>query len=153
MPNLSITEQLSSLQRLHKEALTKLWRTFFNVYPPLRMRKELMVQFLAYRMQEQEFGPLSDSSHRRLGQLAKTIEDNSNPSLGRRLPIKPGTRLIREWKDQVHAVNVEEGSYEYRGTRYGSLSEIARLITGTRWSGPLFFGLKGKGITNSKEAA
>ena len=62
--------------------------------------------------------------------------------VSQRPAIKPGTRLIRQWKDQVHIVNVEEGNYEYRGARYESLSEIARLITGTRWSGPLFFGLK-----------
>lgn len=151
MPNLSITDRLSSLPRLHKEALTELWREFFSADPPLRMRKELMVQFLAYRMQEQEFGPVSERSHRRLCQLAKAIEGNSNTSSLQRFPIKPGTRLIRQWKDQIHIVDVEEGSYEYRCARYDSLSEIARLITGTRWSGPLFFGLKGQAIKKSRE--
>jgi hypothetical protein len=104
-------------------------------------------------MQEQEFGTLSDRSRRLLEQVAKAIEADSNISLSARSPIKPGTRLIRQWKDQIHIVNVEEGAYEYRGARYESLSEIARLITGTRWSGPLFFGLKGKGIKTLKEAA
>jgi hypothetical protein len=56
--------------------------------------------------------------------------------------LKPGTRLVRQWRDQVHLVNVEADGYEYQGARYQSLSEIARLITGTRWSGPLFFGIK-----------
>jgi hypothetical protein len=106
------------------------------------MRKELMLQFVAYRLQEREFGALSDSSYRRLRELASAIEANSNAPVSQRPAIKPGTRLIRQWKNQVHIVNVEEGSYEYRGARYQSLSEIARLITGTRWSGPLFFGLK-----------
>jgi hypothetical protein len=153
MPNMSIANQLSSLRSLHKEALAGLWRELFEKAPPTRMRKELMLQFIAYRVQEQEFGSLSDGSRRRLGQLARAIEDNANSSSSGRCRIKPGTRLIRQWKDQVHVVNVEEGSYEYRGTRYDSLSEIARLITGTRWSGPLFFGLKDKRIENSKEAA
>ena len=54
----------------------------------------------------------------------------------------PGTRLVRQWGDRVHLVNVETNGYEYHGARYQSLSEIARLITGTRWSGPLFFGIK-----------
>ena len=66
------------------------------------------------------------------------------PSVSTRPPIKPGTRLVRQWKEQVHVVEVETEGYEYKGTRYESLSEIARLITGTRWSGPLFFGLKDK---------
>jgi Protein of unknown function (DUF2924) len=92
-------------------------------------------------VQKQAFGALSDSS-RRLKELASAIEANSNGPVSQRAAIKPGTRLIRQWKDQVHIVNVEEGKYEYRGARYESLSEIARLITGTRWSGPLFFGLK-----------
>jgi Protein of unknown function (DUF2924) len=56
--------------------------------------------------------------------------------------IAPGTRFIREWQNQVHLVNVEAKGYEYRGVRYRSLSEIARRITGTRWSGPLFFGVQ-----------
>jgi len=142
MPNSSIASQLSFLPNLHKAALSELWRQLFKTDPPLRMRKELMLQFVAYRMQEREFGALSNSSHRRLRELANAIEGNSNARVSQRPTIKPGTRFIRQWKDQVHVVNVEEGNYEYRGARYDSLSEIARLITGTRWSGPLFFGLK-----------
>jgi hypothetical protein len=153
MPNMSITDQLSSLPSMHKEALARLWRGLFETDPPSRMRKELMLQFLAYRMQEQEFGPLSERSHRRLCQVAKAIKDSANTFLLQKIPIRAGTRLIRKWKDQVHIVNVEEDSYEYRGTRYDSLSEIARLITGTRWSGPLFFGLKNKRVENSRVAA
>lgn len=153
MPNAPITDRLLSLPRLPKEALVAVCRELFGNKPPAQMRKELMVQFLAYRMQEQEFGSLSESSRHRLGQLAKTIESNPKTSSSQTPPIKPGTRLIRQWREQVHTVNVEEGGYEYRGDRYESLSEIARLITGTRRSGPLFFGLKDKGIKNSKEAA
>ena len=149
MPNSCITNQLSSLPHLHKPALSELWRQLFKTDPPLRMRKELMLQFVAYRMQEQEFGALSDSSHRRLIELANAIEGNSN-AVSQRPAIKPGTRLIRQWKDQIHIVNAEEGNYEYRGARYDSLSEIARLITGTRWSGPLFFGLNKPKATEAK---
>ncbi len=153
MPNFSIADQISSLPSLHKQALEGLWREFFNQKPPLRIRKELMVPLLAYRIQEQEFGPLSERAHRRLSQLARSIEGASPASSFSKVPIKPGTRLIRHWRDEVHVVNVEEESYEYRSNRYDSLSEIARLITGTRWSGPLFFGLKGKAIKTSKETA
>ena len=58
--------------------------------------------------------------------------------------LRPGTRLVREWDGQAHLVNVQSNGYEYRGNRYRSLSEIARLITGTRWSGPLFFAVNGE---------
>jgi hypothetical protein len=152
MFDLSISDCLSSLPHLPKSAIVELWQQLFKTDPP-DMRKDLLVQFLAYRLQEEEFGGLSDRSHRRVRELASSIETTSRTSGFQKLAIKPGTRLIREWKDQVHVVNVEEGNYEYRGARYESLSEIARLITGTRWSGPLFFGLKDKGSKASKEAA
>ena len=150
MPNSCITNQLSSLPHLHKPALSELWRQLFKTDPPLRMRKELMLQFVAYRMQEREFGALSNSNHRRLTELASAIEAYSDGSVAKRPAIKPGTRLIRQWKGQIHIVNAEEGNYEYRGARYGSLSEIARLITGTRWSGPLFFVLNKPKATEAK---
>ena len=103
-----------------------------------------MVRFVAYRIQEQVFHSLSDRSHRHLRELANAIEPDSNIPGSPRLAMKPGTRLLRQWKNELHIVNVEQDNYEYRGARYESLSEIARLITGTRWSGPLFFGLKNK---------
>ena len=152
MANVAISGRLLALPLLQKTALFQLWQELFNTDPPEGMRKELLVQFLAYRIQEKEFSELSDRSHRRLGELAASI-DASGRSVAQKLEIKPGTRLIRQWKEQLHIVNVEEENYEYRGARYESLSEIARLITGTRWSGPLFFGLKDRGIKAPKEAA
>lgn len=153
MPNSSIIHQLSSLPNLQKPALFKLWQQIFKSDPPDGLRKELMVQFLAYRMQEEEFGGLASRSHTRLKELSKALEANPNQSPSNGKSVKPGTRLIRQWKEQVHVVNVEERNFEYRGARYKSLSEIARLITGTRWSGPLFFGLKKKRTPNSMEVA
>jgi hypothetical protein len=153
MPNLSIVDRLSSLPNLRKAALFKLWQQVFKTDPPDGLRKDLIVQFLAHRMQEEEFGGLTNRSHTRLRELSKALEGSSDKSVSNGKSVKPGTRLIRQWKEQIHVVNVEEGNYEYRGTRYQSLSEIARLITGTRWSGPLFFGLKDKRTTNSTEAA
>jgi hypothetical protein len=100
----------------------------------------------------QEFGGLSDASCRRLRQLTAIFEADPNAVVSNRPPIKPGTRLVRQWKEQVHVIEVEPEGYEYRGARYENLSEIARLITGTRWSGPLFFGLKAKQSNPSHEA-
>lgn len=153
MPSLSMTDRLSSLPNLQKTALSKLWQELFKTDPPAALRKELMIQFLAYRMQEEEFGGLSNGSHRRLRDVLSKLRGDSNKSVSAGHTIKPGTRLIREWKHEVHIVNVEEETYEYRGARYESLSQIARLITGTRWSGPLFFGLKDKRNRTSTVAA
>jgi hypothetical protein len=108
------------------------------------MRKDLILQIVAYRLQEQALGGLSEPCCRRLRQLASAFEADPNAAVSTRPPIKPGTRLVRQWKEQVHVVEVEMEGYAYKGTRYKNLSEIARLITGTRWSGPLFFGLKDK---------
>jgi hypothetical protein len=89
-------------------------------------------------------------SERRLRQLSTAVAENTNFKISSDRKIQPGTRLVREWQNQVHLVNVQAKCYEYRGARYQSLSEIARLITGTRWSGPLFFGLKNQ-QDNNKE--
>ncbi len=116
------------------------------------MRPELMIRVLAHRLQEQEFGGLAESSCRRLRQLADAFATNPATAIVSTRPIiKPGTRLVRQWKEKVHVVEARTDGYEYKGTRYESLSEIARLITGTRWSGPLFFGLNKKSSVPQKE--
>jgi hypothetical protein len=152
MPDSSITKSLASLPILGQPALCDLWRQFFKKEPPPEIRKDLMLRIVAHRLQEQEFGGLSDAGCRRLHQLATTFEADPNAVVSSRPSIKPGTRLVRQWKEQVHVVEVETEGYEYRGACYENLSEIARLITGTRWSGPLFFGLKTKQSSASQEA-
>ena len=151
MADSSISQRLVSLPNLSKLALCELWQQLFKKAPPPLIRKDLMLRVVAHRLQEQESGGLSDASCRRLRQLASTFEADPNADVSTRPPVQPGTRLVRQWKEQVHVVEVEAKGYEYRGSRYGSLSEIARRITGTRWSGPLFFGLKGKQSKESQE--
>ena len=143
MPSSSIQQRLAALPQLNKAELCILWRQLNEKDPPPKIRKELLLRVLAYRIQEQEFGGLNTAQSRQLRQLASAFEANPNTAVSTRCPIKPGTRLMREWKRQVHVVEAETNGFEYKGNRYESLSEIARLITGTRWSGPLFFGLKG----------
>lgn len=147
----SSEQQLNSLPSLSKSELSKLWRQLFNGHPPLKMRKQLIRRVLAYRLQERLFGGLNNTQLRRLRQIASALEADPDATVWTRPPIKPGTRLVREWKEQIHTVEVDEEGYQYRGAHYESLSEIARLITGTRWSGPLFFGLKAKQSSESME--
>jgi Protein of unknown function (DUF2924) len=138
-----IAECLAALPNLNRVALCERWKNLFGTLPPQHLRRDLMIPILAYRTQEQAVGALSAQTRNRLRQLAEAFANGqehlkpSNPSL------KPGTRLVREWRGQVHLVNVQTAGYEYKGGRYKSLSQIARLITGTRWSGPLFFGING----------
>jgi Protein of unknown function (DUF2924) len=147
-----ITDRVDSLCHLTKPELSGLWRQLLKRDPPLGMRKDLLLRVVAQQSQEQEFGGLTAASCRHLSRLAATVESNPAAVVSNRSPIKSGTRMVRQWKDQVHVVNVEGKQFEYRGDRYESLSEIARLITGTQWSGPLFFGLKGRQSNTSKEA-
>jgi hypothetical protein len=152
MAGSSIRQQLESLPKTDKTSLRRLWSQLFQKQPVPGMRPELMVRVLAHRLQEQEFGGLATSSSRRLHQLADAFAANPSTAIVATRPtIKPGTRLVRQWKDKVHVVEARTNGYEYKGTRYESLSEIARLITGTRWSGPLFFGLQKKAPAVRKE--
>jgi hypothetical protein len=139
---MDVSELLQALPAMDKAALCKKWQELFNKTAPKHLRKEFMVRILAYKIQENAFGGLRTTTRRRLKQIAISLENgNSKLKAGQR-PIKPGTRLIREWRGKTHTVSVSETGFEFQGSRYRSLSEIARLITGTRWSGPLFFGLR-----------
>lgn len=149
----SITNRLAALRGLNKVALCGLWKQLFNASPPAQLRRNLMISILAYKIQEEVFGTLTAATRGRLRQMGRALDGNSNCAIPSVPTLKPGTHLVRQWRDQVHLVNVEATGYEYQGARYKSLSEIARMITGTRWSGPLFFGIRDeKSSTTSKEA-
>jgi Protein of unknown function (DUF2924) len=147
----SVIERLSSLPGLSKRDLCRLWQELFQSEPPSLIQKALMVRIIGYRLQEQAFGGLSAASRRRLLDLARQFESNPNASPTTVLAVKPGTRLFRQWKERTHVVTVEPNSFEYGGSQYTSLSQIARLITGTNWSGPLFFGLKQRQVETSQK--
>jgi hypothetical protein len=102
-----------------------------------------MIRTIAYRLQERAFGGLKPSTQRVLDRIgASRSEAALEPTLKRR--ASAGTVLIREWRGVSHRVTVLDHDVVYRGRRYKSLSEVARTITGTHWSGPLFFGLKSR---------
>ena len=153
MPDPVVEKHLATLPTLSKAALCDLWKLFFDSTPPSQLRRDLMIPILSYRIQEQAFGSLSARSQERLRQLSRAFEEGSDPTAAGAPRIRPGTRLVRQWGDRVHLVNVQTNGYEYQGTRYQSLSAIARLITGTRWSGPLFFGIKRESANGKSEEA
>jgi hypothetical protein len=144
-------ERISSLPGLSKIELRELWKQTFKSEVPAPMRRDLMIPILAYKIQEQAFTSLTAASRSRLRRLSQLFESDSSAAVIAVPGIKPGTRLVRQWHSEVHLVNVETNGYKYRGIHYQSLSEIARLITGTRWSGPAFFGLKSVNAENNKK--
>jgi hypothetical protein len=127
---------LVHLERASRHRLAELWVEYFGAAPPPRTSRSLMLRAVAYKVQENALGGLSAAARRLLsGKVPAPVQR-------RRRAIAPGTVLIREWQGTAHQVTVTEGGVLYRGQRYRSLSEVARLITGARWSGPRFFGLQ-----------
>ena len=141
--NADLSLKIAILPELDKAGLLKIWAENFAQGPPPKMRKEMMVPILAYRMQEREFGGLSHAARKRLKEIAQSLT-KEKPSNVVTSNLVTGTRLIRSWHGEVHEVLSTDRGYEYRRKNYRSLSKIAREITGTRWSGPAFFGIREK---------
>jgi len=116
------------------------WRRLFGGDPP-RLSRDLLVRALAYRVQERAMGGLSGASLKRLRDLAES-PDGIGPPPGAAASLQPGAKLLREWHGRTHVVVVTDRGFDYAGSSYRSLTEIAKLITGVHWSGPRFFGLR-----------
>jgi len=131
---------IAEMDALTKDELRRRWAESFNAVVPSRASRAFLQRSLAHRLQEQALGGLTPRLRNRLIKLAGAVarEAGVTPTPS----FKPGTRLIREWKGAIHEVEILEEGFAWRGHRYANLSRIAREITGTRWSGPLFFGLK-----------
>jgi len=145
IPPADVLGRLAALKTTPTPALKQQWRDLFGMEPPPYNRRFLESR-LAYRIQELAYGGLKPETIQRLEALGEQL-DGGNPVLRRiRGDDKPiaGTRLIREYQGVEHSVTVLHDGYEYQGRPYQSLSSIARAITGTRWNGWLFFGLKNR---------
>jgi len=136
-----LAREIASLSALDAETLRQRWRALIGADPAPYLGRSLMVRALAYRLQERALGGLKLATQRILDRVC----DGREEAASRRIPKRraaAGSVLIREWRGLHHRVTVFDSDVVYRGRRYKSLSEVARAITGTHWSGPLFFGLK-----------
>jgi hypothetical protein len=115
MPDSSIAKRLGSLSNLGKPALFELWKQLFKSSPPPKLRRDLMIPILAHRIQEQSFGSLRSATRTRLRQLSRGFERDRDSAIPSAPQLRPGTRLVRQWRDQVHLVNVGANFYEYHG--------------------------------------
>lgn len=140
----TLAEDLAALRGLPLDALKERWAALYGAPPPARLGRALMVRAVAHRLQEQAMGGLAPATRRRLARAAEEIGVGRAPSPPPST-VKSGTRLLREWQGVTHEVIVLEDGIRYRGETWATLSAVAREITGTRWSGPLFFGLRGRG--------
>ena len=136
-------EALSRLPTLDIGELRQQWRGLYKTQAPRHLSRGLLVQAVAYRLQELARGGLRPEPQRQLRRIAQEFKDiGAAKTIRTRPELKPGTRLMREWQGRTYDVQVLDDGFSWQGTRYRSLSAIARQITGTAWSGPLFFGVK-----------
>jgi hypothetical protein len=133
--------ELAGLSALDRIALIEKWWTLYGAEPPCRVRNNFLMHAIAHHMQEQALGGLKPATRRFLERAAEN-QAYRQQIVSVISSIKPGTRLLREWHGVTYEVIIMEDGVQCNGKRYRSLSEVARAITGARWSGPLFFGLK-----------
>ena len=137
-----LAQELKDLETQGDDELKDRWLGLYGTKPPQKIHRSLLIAAVAHRMQENALGPLKSSVRRHLMQAA------NNPATPRPSPHYPslrpraGTVLVRDWGGVTHQAKVLEDGILFRSKRYKSLSEVARVISGSRWSGPLFFGLK-----------
>jgi hypothetical protein len=120
------------------------YREVFRSDPPKAFGPDLLRRSIAHRIQERAYGGLSRAAQRLLDQLMRAFSAKPNGKLVLPRRIKPGSVLVREWKGRSHRVMVLADGFAYDGGTYSNLSEIAGRITGTKWNGPRFFGLRSK---------
>jgi len=138
----NLTEELAELRGLDATALKQRWRALYRSEAPVHIGHALLLHAVAYRLQETVLGGLKRSTRRLLERIAEDNVRRRSPSETPTMSVAPGTVLIREWHGLSHRVTVLKDGVQLRGTRYRSLSAVARKITGSRWSGPRFFGLR-----------
>ena len=132
---------IRELADLPRPDLTERWQQLYRAEAPKGISRPLLIRAVAYGMQVRRYGGLKPAVRR---QLRKMADGGSNPAAAnvKSARIAPGMRLIREWNGSSHVVEAVDGGFVWDGARYGSLSAVARAITGARWSGPRFFGLE-----------
>lgn len=133
----AIEAEVNQVRSLGIDALRNRWRLVFGVVPPKGLTKDILGRMIAYRIQEEALGGLDRETIKLLDRLANGEKPNE---LNRRL--KAGTVLVREYNGERHTVTVTPDGFLWREATYSSLSVIAQTITGTKWNGPRFFGLR-----------
>ena len=139
----ALAHEIAALRQATPAERKERWRALYGTEPPRRISRDLLIRALAYRIQEKALGGLKPFTRRSLAKVAadasarRPIQVAPEPTT-----LKPGTVLLREWHGTQHQVIVRENGIVFNGKQYKSLSQVAYRITGTKWSGPLFFGLK-----------
>src|SRR6202047_1609657 len=149
----AVEDELDRLGTMPIARLRVRYKEEFRNDPPKAFGPDLLRRSIARRIQEKAYGGLSRSTQRLLDQAMKAFAVKPNGKIVLPRQIKPGSVLVREWKGRSHRVTVLADGFAYEGDVYSNLSEIAVLITGTKWNGPRFFGLRSKTQGSDEPAA
>jgi hypothetical protein len=136
--------EIGRLSALNNTELKVRWKAVYGTEAPARMKPDLLRHAVAYRLQERALGGLKPSTRRLLERVADDAQARRPVKVAPARKLAAGTVLLRKWGGVDYQVTVLEMGVLFRGKRHRSLSEVAHLITGSCWSGPLFFGLKGQ---------
>jgi hypothetical protein len=147
----AIDVEIARLRELDVGALRARWHTVFGRRSPPHLPRHLLFRILAYRLQADHLGDLDTESQRLLDRSEPPETAGQQAAARRSISVRPGTVLGREWNGQMQRVTALEKGFAWKGKTYPSLSKIALAITGTRWNGPRFFGLRDK--PSKKEAS
>jgi hypothetical protein len=154
---ISIDDEIAHLRGLDLGRLRARWHSVFQRPAPAHLTRHLLFAIIAYRVQADRFG---DLDHETRQVLDRTIAKEAGPAMSARLAsfdqkrtkLTPGTVLVREWDRQSQRVMVMADGFAWNGQTYDSLSKVAFAITGTKWNGPRFFGLRDKEDRSTVEA-
>lgn len=140
----ALAQKLQAIEAMDYGSLREAWTRLYAVPPPARVGRDLLQLGIAWKLQEQAYGGIRPALRRRLAALAAKVEETGDVPRDRTTRLKPGVKLVRDWNGSTHTVTVLEEGFEWQGRTWRSLTGIAGSITGVHWSGPRFFGLKGK---------
>ncbi|MEO5333254.1 MAG: DUF2924 domain-containing protein [Magnetococcus sp. YQC-5] len=140
--NLDLIKQVTALHEMPIADLKKKWTDLHPATEQPPFNRAFLVKRLAHRIQELTMGGMEERIEKRMERLANEEETTPAKKVMQGDRLLPGTRLIREWKGVDYCCIVLEDGFECQGRKFGSLSSVANFITGTRWNGFTFFGLK-----------
>jgi hypothetical protein len=148
----ALAAEIAGLSKTEITHLRERWKTLYGKPPSGALGRSFLMRAIAYRLQEKAFGGLKPSTRRLLARVTAEAAAGSSPKRPRARKAELGTILVREWQGHAHRVTMLGDGVSFNGKRYRSLSEVAREITGSRWSGPRFFGLRTSAMENNHGA-
>ena len=144
----ALAAEIAGLPKADIKDLRERWKTLYGRASSGQIGRSFLIRAIAHRLQEQAFGGLKPATRRLLARIADEAAATNSPKRRPLRKAETGTILVREWQGNAHRVTLLDNGVAFNGKRYRSLSEVAREITGSRWSGPRFFGLRSPAMEN-----